>query len=182
MTDRRLAFPVACVLLAFGLVPGRAAAQTCSAAIPAGTCTANTTTTMTAGTVMQLSLSASATTLTPPSTAGYDAGFVADNGPTATVKSNRAWTMGIAAASALWTATNTTPGVVARVNKPAADLEWSTSAGGPFAGVAVAGTTLTTGTATAGTTASIFFRTLYSWVLDTPGAYRLVVVVTLSAP
>ena len=180
MTYRSLALPLSCVLVALGVAPARAAAQTCSAAVPAGSCTASTTTTMTVGTVLQLSLSASATTLTPPGTADYDAGFVADNGPTATVKANGAWTLRIAAASAFWTATNTTAGVTARTTKPAADLQWST--GGSFVGVTVAGTTLASGSATAGATTTIGYHTLYGWALDTPGAYSLVVVVTLSAP
>jgi hypothetical protein len=182
VTYRRLAFPVSCILVVLGLAPARVTAQTCSAAIPAGTCTASTTTTMTVGTMLELSLSASATTLTPPGTAQYDAGFVADNGPAATVRSNRAWTLRIAAASAFWTASNTTAGVTARVNKPAADLEWSTSPGGSFVGVTVGGTTFTSGNATGGTATTIVYRTLYSWALDTPGAYSLVVVLTLSAP
>ena len=182
MTHRRLVLQVWCLLLALGLVPGRAAAQTCSAAVPAGTCTASTSTTMTVGTVLQLSLSASATILTPPVTAGYDAGFVADNGPAATVKCNRSWTLRIAAGSALWTASNTTAGVTARTTKPASDLEWSTAPAGSFTGVSVAGTTFTSGGATGGTTSTIYYHTLYSWTLDTPGAYSLVVVLTLTAP
>ena len=137
---------------------------------------------MTVGTVLNLSLSASTTILTPPTTATYDAGFVADNGPTATVMANRSWTLTISAASAFWSATNTTAGVTARVNKPAADLQWSTSPGGPFADVAVAGATFNSGTATGGAATTLSFRTLYDWVVDTPGAYALAVVLTLTAP
>src|SRR6266853_4245582 len=170
---------MSCCLVALGLVPARVAAQNCSAPIPAGSCTASTSTTMIVGTVLQLALSASSTTLTPPTTAGYDAGFVADNGPAATVKSNRSWALRIAAAAAFWTASNTTAGVSARVNKPAADLQWSGSPGGPFAGVTVVGTTFTSGSATGGTTTTISYHTLYNWMLDTPGAYSLVVVLTL---
>lgn len=181
MTYRRLALALSCFLAALGLAPARVAAQTCSAAVPAGSCTASTTTTMTVGTVLQLSVSAGATTLTPPATADYDAGFVADNGPTLTVKSNRSWSVRVAAASAFWTATNTTAGVTARTTKPAADLQWAVAVGGPFAGMTTAGTTLGS-IATAGTTGSIFFHTLYDWALDTPGAYKLVVVFTLTAP
>lgn len=182
MIHRGLTLPASCLLVALGLLPAVTAAQTCSAAIPAGSCTASTTTTMVVGTVLQLALSASSTILTPPATAGYDAGFVADNGPGTTVKSNRSWTLHIAAGSALWTASNTTAGVTARVNKPAADLQWSTSPGGPFAGVTVVGTTFTSGSATGGKTTTIYYHTLYSWTLDTPGAYSLVVVLTLTAP
>ena len=96
-------------LAVIALAPRPGAGQTCTAVIPAGSCTASTTTTMTAGTLLQLAVSASATTLAPPTTAGYDAGFVADNGPVTTVKCNRSWTLKIAAGAALWTASNTTP-------------------------------------------------------------------------
>jgi hypothetical protein len=180
VTSRRLTLTLSCFLVALGLAPPRVAAQTCSAAVPAGSCTATTSTSMTVGTVLELSLTASATTLTPPATGDYDAGFVADIGPVATVKSNRAWTLKIAAASPFWTATNTTAGVTARTTKPAADLQWST--GAVYAGLTVAGTTLKSGAATAGNVTTILYHTLYSWVLDTPGAYKLVVVLTLSAP
>ncbi len=161
---------------------GTAIAQTCTAAIPAGTCTASTSTTLTTGTLLGLTLSGTATALTAPTTAAYDAGFVADNGPTTTVKANRSWTLRIAAGAATWTATNTQPGVAARANKPAADLQWSTAAGGPFAGATVAGATAATGSATATTTRSFYLRTLYDWTLDTPGTYALVLVFTLTAP
>jgi hypothetical protein len=163
-------------------IVGRAGAQTCSAPTPNGSCTASTTTTMTVGTVLQLALSASATALTSPGTAEYDAGLVADNGPAATVKANRAWTLHIAAAAATWTAANTQPGVVARSNKPASDLQGSTSSGGSFAGMTVGGVVAGTGGATGGTTTTFYFHTLYSWSLDTPGAYALPVVFTLTAP
>lgn len=182
MTYRRLTLALSCLLVALALSPARVEAQNCTAAVPAGSCTASTSATMTVGTVLQLSLTASATTLTPPITADYDAGFVADAGPAATVKSNRAWTLRIAAASAFWTATNTTAGVTARTTKPAADLQWSTSPVGSFVGVTVGGTTFTSGAATAGATTTIAYHTLYNWTLDTPGAYKLVVVLTLSAP
>jgi hypothetical protein len=182
VTQRRLALPLAALLVAVGLAPVRVAAQLCNATTPNGTCMASTTTTMTAGTILELSLSTGATVLTPPSTAGYDAGFMADNGPTATVKSNRAWTLRIAAGAATWTATNTTGGVTARANKPAADLQWSASPAGPFAGATVAGADLATGNATGGAATTLSFRTLYDWTLDTPGAYSLVVRLTLSAP
>jgi len=165
-----------------GMAPRVALAQNCSAAVPTGTCTVSTTTTMTAGTVLQLTLSASSTALTAPATADYDAGYVADNGPTTTVRANRSWTLRIAAAAANWTATSTQPGVTARANKPAADLQWSTSAAGSFVGLTTGGAAVLATGATSGTSTTIYFHTLYSWTLDTPGNYSLAVVFTLSAP
>jgi len=163
-------------------LPGVATGQTCSAPIPAGSCTATTSTTLTIGSVMQLALSSTTTTLAAPSIADYDAGYVADNGPAATVKSNRAWRLQISAAAPTWSAVNTQPGVAARPNKPASDLQWSTAPGGPFAGLATTAVNATTGGATAGRTATLYYHTVYSWVADTPGAYSLTVVFTLIAP
>src|SRR5207247_6866533 len=108
--------------------------------------------------VMQLTLTSTSTALTAPAAAGYDAGFVANTGPTATVKSNRAWRLQISAAAATWTATNTQPGVNARPNKPAADLEWGTAVGGPFTALSVTPATAKSGSATAGTPTSILDR------------------------
>src|SRR5207247_1838280 len=70
----------------------------------------------------------------------------------------------------------------ARRNRPAADLQWGTAVGGPFAAWSVTPATAKSGSATAGTPTSIFFQTMYSWGLDTPGAYSLPVVFTLLAP
>ena len=156
-----------------------AGAQSCTAAVPAGSCTVSTSTTLTAGTVMQMTLSSTTTTLTAPASAGYDAGYVADNGPTVTVKSNRLWKVQIKALAATWTAANTEPGVSARTNKPAADLLWSTASGGPFTALSTTVADAVTGSPSSGTTTSIFFRTNYNWTLDTPGQYSLIVVFTV---
>ena len=182
MSARGAALAAVCLFAALGVVPVAASGQTCSAPIPAGSCPASTTTTMTVGTVLQLTLTASSTILTAPATTDYDAGFVADNGPATTVKSNRSWSLHIAATAATWTASSTQPGVAARPNKPASDLQWSTSAAGGFAGMTVAGVTAAMGGASGGTATTYYFHALYSWSLDTPGAYALPVVFTLTAP
>lgn len=176
---RRLGTLALCWTLA---LPRAAAGQTCTAPIPAGNCTATTSTTLTIGSVMQLALNSTMTTLAAPAIADYDAGYVADNGPMATVKSNRAWRLQISAAAGTWTAVNTQPGVNARPNKPASDLQWSTAPGGPFTGLSTAAVNATTGGATAGTTATVSYHTLYSWAVDTPGSYSLTVIFTLIAP
>ena len=170
-----------CLLLSLGL-PARSVAQTCTATGANSNCTVPTSTTLTIGTVVRLVLSAIATPLTAPTEAGYDAGFAADAGPTATVQANTPWRLQISAAAATWTAANTEPGVAARAAKPAGDLTWSTAAGGPFAGLSVAPVDARTGAATAGNVGGFFYRTLYSWGLDTPGSYSLIVVFTLMAP
>lgn len=182
MIPRRAMVRRLALWLGLALSGGRAAAQTCSAPVPNGNCAANTSATLTVPDVMQLTLTSTSTALTAPAAADYDAGYVANTGPTATVKSNRAWRLQVSAAAAVWTAANTQPGVTARASKPAADLQWGLSAGGPFAPLSVTPSTAQSGGATAGTPVSFVFHTAYDWSLDTPGAYSLTVVVTLLAP
>jgi len=177
------------LLIAFlALAPATAAAQSCSIGLfvlifgGGGTCTASTTMNITIGTVMQLSLSSSSTALTPPTSDDYDAGYRADVGPVATVRANQAWRLQIAAQAATWTATNSVPGSVARANKPAADLTWSTTVGGTFTGLSTTGVQVGSGAASGGTTVSLFYRTLYAYALDTPGSYSLTVVYTMFSP
>lgn len=174
--------PLRSLALLCALVPlgGIGAAQTCTAPVSNGSCGANTSATLTAPDVMQLTLTSTSTALTAPAVVDYDAGFVANTGPTATVKSNRAWRLQISVAAATWSASNTQPGVTARVNKPAADLQWGT--GGLFTALSTAPATATSGSATAGTPTSFVFHTVYSWGLDTPGAYSLTTIFTLLAP
>ncbi len=160
--------------------PYAVAAQSCNAPVPNGTCSVTTSTSMTAGTVMQLTLSSTSTLLTAPSSASYDLGYVADNGPTATVKSNRPWKLQVSASTAVWSAASTEPGVPARGAKPAADLTWSSAAGGPFTALTMAATDAALGNATGGAGVAFFYRTLYDWALDTPGSYSLTVVFTLT--
>jgi len=137
---------------------------------------------MTAGRVVRLQMSAGSTSLTAPTPADFDAGFNATTGPTLTVSANAAWTLHIRAAAASWTATNTSLGAPARTNKPASDLEWSTSSSGPFAALTASDASLVTGSATANKPTTLYFQTLYNWTLDTPGNYSLSVVLTLTSP
>lgn len=171
------------VVLLFG--SAHLEAQTCVAQAPPAnlwTCTVNTSASLVIGDVISLTLSATNTVLTPPTANDYDAGFVANTGPTATVRGNRPWQLLISSATATWTAANTEPGVSARANKPASDLLRATAAGGPFTAFSTTPATLATGAASAGTATSIFLRTTYAWTLDTPGAYSLVVTFTMLAP
>ena len=137
---------------------------------------------MTAGRVVRLQMSAGSTSLTAPTTSDFDAGFNSTTGPTLTVSANAAWTLHIRAASALWTATNTAAGVAARVDKPAADLKWSTSSGGVFTALSNSDASLVSGSATASNATTLYFQTLYGWSVDTPGNYSLAIVLTLTSP
>lgn len=128
-----------------------------------------------------LTIAPASTILATPTPAIYDAGYAATNGPTATIKSNAPWTLAISASTATWSATNT-QSEPARTNKPSTDLQWSTNALGPFTGVTTTPVSVRTGTATATSSVALFYRTLYSWGLDTPGLYSLQVVFTITSP
>jgi len=162
-------------------VPSLAAAQCTASGAPAS-CGLPGSVSMTAGRVVRLQVSAGSTPLTAPTPADFDAGFNATTGPTLTVSANAPWTLYLRASSPLWTASNTSPGAPARTNKPAADLMWSTGAGGPFTSLSTSDVNLFTGSATASSSTTLFFQTLYDWTVDTPGNYSLSVVLTLTSP
>jgi hypothetical protein len=127
-------------------------------------------------------MSAASTSLTAPTPADFDAGFNATTGPTFTVSANASWTLHLRASTAVWTATNTSPGAPARTNKPAGDLMWSTASNGAFSALTTSDVNLVTGAATASSATTLYFQTHYNWTLDTPGAYGLTVVLTLTSP
>lgn len=170
------------VVLGLLVAPVSLAAQACTANGAPANCNRTGSVTMTAGRVVLLQVSAGSTTLTPPTPADFDNGFNATTGPTLTVSANAAWTLHLRASTAVWTATNTSPGAPARTNKPAADLKWSKVSGGPFSALTTTDVNLVTGTATASSVTSLYFQTLYNWTLDTPGNYGLSVVLTLTSP
>lgn len=161
--------------------PSTVSAQCTASGAPAN-CTQPGSVSMTAGRVVRLQVSAGSTPLTAPTPADFDAGFNATSGPTFTVSANAPWTLSLRASSALWTAANTSPGAPARTTKPASDLKWSTASNGTFTAMSTTDATLVSGAATPGSATNLFFETLYSWTLDTPGNYSLTVVLTLTAP
>jgi hypothetical protein len=169
------------MLIGASAQPGAAGAQ-CNASGAGGTCNQAGSVTMTAGRVVRLQMTAASTALTPPTPTDFDAGLNATTGPTLTISSNAAWTLHIRSATTFWTATNTSPGAPARTTKPAADLKWSTASNGTFNGLTTSDVNLVTGVATASSVTTLFFQTLYSWTLDTPGNYSLAVVLTLTSP
>jgi hypothetical protein len=137
---------------------------------------------ITIGRAIYMTLNPANTTLTVPSVANYNTGFAATTGPTVTVYCNTGWSVSISAGAALWTAvpTGTEP---VRANKPAADLQWSLAAGGPFVDMLVTAASFgTSAAATSGTGNLIYYRTKYAWTLDTPGNYSIPVVFTLTSP
>jgi hypothetical protein len=162
-------------------VPAVAMAQCTASGAPAN-CGQAGSVSMIAGRVVRLQMTPGSTALTPPTPADFDAGLNATTGPTFTVSANAAWTLHLRASTAVWSATNTSVGAPARINKPAGDLKWSTASNGTFAALTTGDVNLVAGSATASSVTTLFFQTLYSWTLDTPGNYSLSVVLTLTAP
>jgi hypothetical protein len=169
------------MMVGAGAIPAAVRAQCTASGAPAS-CGVPGSVSMTAGRVVRLQMSPGSTSLTAPTPADFDAGFNSTTGPTLTVSANAAWTLHIRAASATWTATNTSPGAPARTNKPAGDLKWSTASGGSFVALGATDANLVGGAATASSATTLYFQTLYSWTLDTPGSYSMTIVLTLTSP
>jgi hypothetical protein len=178
---RRIILAAIATLLCTVSVPKVSLAQCTASGAPAS-CGLPGSVSMTASRVVRLQMSAGSTALTAPTPADFDAGFNSTTGPTLTISANAAWTVHLRAAAATWTATNTSPGVPARTNKPAADLKWSTASNGAFAALTTTDASLISGTATASSATTLYFQTLYNWTLDTPGNYSLSIVLTLTSP
>lgn len=172
-----------CVLtmsLALGLsTPLAVAAQSCSVDSP-GQCSANTSASLTIPAVIQVLLSPSTST-TPASIADFEAGYGALDGSLLTVAANTPWALSISAATPVWLATSTLPGIAARADKPAADLLWSTD-DVTFTALDVTTTQLASGPATNAFVRTLSYRVLYSLLLDTPGRYEMTVLLTVTAP
>ncbi|MCE9603153.1 MAG: hypothetical protein K8S21_13190 [Gemmatimonadetes bacterium] len=126
-----------------------------------------------------MSLGSSAITLTAPGASEFDAGFGQTAAPTLQVKSNAPFSVSLRSTQALWTASPPP----ARANKPASDLQWSVSVGGPFTDMTTLSATILTGAVgTAGTLIPLQFRVKYSWLLDTTGSYSLPLQLTITSP
>ena len=181
MNRSSISLAAATMALIVMFAPARSAAQ-CSALGAGGSCTLASNASMVAGRVIRMQMSATSTTLTAPTPTDFDAGFNLTTGPTLTISANAAWRLYLRATTAVWSATNTSPGAPARTNKPVGDLRWSTNAAGPFVALTTSDVNLAAGTATASNANTLYFRTAYSWTLDTPGNYDLTLVLSLTSP
>lgn len=135
--------------------------------------------TVTAPTILRLSINDTSTAVTAPVEADFDAGFQDVAGAvSATVKSNRGWTLKIKGGAATWTGTGG-----ARLNKPVGDLLWGTVSPAATAMTAVdANVAAPSLTGTSGATSNINYRILWGYANDTPGTYSIPVVFTLTSP
>jgi hypothetical protein len=174
-------FLLAAMVLGTAIGASQANAQ-CSG--NAGSCNTTNTASVTLGAVVKLGMSSAATSLTAPTADQIEAGAViADAGPTFTVKANRSWTLNIKTANpATWTYVGSFAGA-----KPVSDLTWSNAVAGTFSNIGSTDALFLSGaTATNGTAAQAFFRTVwaagFTQPSNAPGIYSLPVVFTLSAP
>lgn len=172
---------VAAILFGTMIGVGQADAQ-CSG--NTGTCNTTLGTSVTIGALVKLDMSASTTSLTPPTADQVDVGAtVADAGPTFTIKANRSWTLNIKSGNAAnWTYVGSSGGV-----KPIGQLTWSNAVAGTFNAITASDAVMTSGAAsTSGTAAAVFFRTTYpagfTNAANAPGTYSLPIVFTLTAP
>jgi len=172
MTYTRLSLAAA-VVLAVTIIT-QAAGQSCTG----NNCSVTNAASVSVPSVMRLTLSTAATTLTNPVEAAFDAGFQDDAGPTATVKSNRPWNLTVASQAATWTGTSG-----GRATKGAADLQWKQGAGALASlNTTAANVYGASQAATASASTAFSYRTVWSYAVDVPGDYALVVVYTLTAP
>ena len=132
--------------------------------------------------VLRLTLSTASVGLGTPALADFTAGHrdVTGAAATATAKANRAFRVQVVGGSSNFSYSGSLP----NPSKPASDLKWATTQGGLTTTTFTMGTTATliNSTATAPTSQSIFFRTLWLFNRDVPGSYSLIVSFTLSAP
>src|SRR3989442_12511620 len=155
--------PLALVLAGAALLGlnQRASAQTCSG----NPCSVTNAASVTVGTMLKLSLSSTSTTLTSPDTTSFNQGHQDDlSALTATVKSNRAWSLKISGA----TATRGSSGLGARANKPVGDLAWSVTGGAPFYGMTTSATSIASAGGPLGTTIQRSHPTAWDFTLDPP--------------
>jgi hypothetical protein len=150
----------------------------------AGSCNTTNTASVSVGAVVKLGMSSAATSLASPTADQIEAGAViADAGPTFTVKANRSWTLNIKTTNpATWTYVGSFAGL-----KPVSDLTWSNAVAGTFSNIGATDALFLSGaSATNGTAAQAFFRTVwaagFTQPSNAPGTYSLPVVFTLSAP
>lgn len=167
------------LLAALGVVAGPVAAQNCRTPNGAnGSCTLNVASSLTIPTVIRLSIDDTTTSLTTPTEASFNTGKAATTGPSITVQSNSPWTLYVRAGAATWTGV----GAAARLNKPVGDLGWNTTGGASYTPMTTIDASVKSGTRTASNVTQIYYQVNWSWPLDTPGTYTLVVQYTVTSP
>ena len=182
----RFAIASLAIWAALALATPAVAAQTvltCSVSGQSGKCSPTVTldqpATMVNPSLLQLTVSPTASTYTAATTDMDQAAGVASFTPISlTVQTNRPWTIQVSGNSAFWTASGGAWG-----SKPVGDLIWSLTPTGPTTSVSTTATTLTTGAAGPGSPAvPIYMRPVAHWLTDKPGNYSITVTFTMTTP
>ena len=135
--------------------------------------------TVTVPTIIRLTINDTSTSIAAPTETDFDNGFQ-DVGAavTATVKSNKAWSLSIKGGAATWTGT-----VGARVAKPVADLRWRTAGAAPGTALTTSNVSIaSSASGTAGTATNVSYDIVWAYASDTPGTYTIPVIFTAAAP
>ena len=133
------------------------------------------------GTLIKLSQTSASTALGDPTATDIETGnTIPSNGPTLTIKANRAWTLKISTSQANFSYSGPDVGV-----KPISHLTWSGD-NSTFAAITTTGDQLAGGAKTSSVTQNVFFKTQWVAGMGDPsnaaGTYTLPIVFTLSAP
>ena len=165
----RLILSLAAASVGFGA--GTASATECTDRV----CTATNTVQVHVGTILRLSLQGSPVVFSTASSETIQSGGQSNAGPSAVVRSNGSWKLHISAAQETWTPMDSS----ARLDKPATDLTWSTSAADGFSSLSSGPVEAARGGPTGGTTLPLYYHTRFAPATDTPGGYSMVVRLTL---
>lgn len=158
------------------------AAQTCSISNPGGNCPVNVSVSpVTIGTILQLTVSTAAVTLTPPLMSDFGADSTAiitdPSAVTVSASGNVPFHVTMAATTSTWSsAAPPTP-------KATSDLAWAEAVGGPYTSMSTTPATIIAGLSPSnGITASLSYRTTWHFIADPPGTYSLTLTYTLVSP
>ncbi|HEX7918037.1 MAG TPA: hypothetical protein VF454_01485, partial [Gemmatimonadales bacterium] len=170
-------------IVALGPLVRSANAQLCNTSGAAAACTITATTSVTVPVLLRMTIGSATTAFGTIAAADYNLGSKSLAGPTITTKANQGWRVQISSTATFWTAVTTDPGNPARATKPLADLQWSTALAGTYNSVTGTGATVgSSSSGTSGTVSPIFFQSLWSYAVDTPGNYSIGVTFTLLSP
>ncbi len=176
---RRRAVPLLLGMLLSGAWQPLAAQNSCSSTT---SCTVAVTFRLPQPNVVSLAISTSSTTIPAVTAQVLSTGFADVAGPTITVRANAPYRVSIQSASPTWNYA----GPATNPQKPASDLRWSASAGGPWVSSATSATLWPTSSlvapATSGQSLSLFYRSLWTWTANPPGNYSIPVNITLTSP
>jgi hypothetical protein len=166
------------VVLAATLLPATLQAQT--SCIGLGSCTTVTTVQLIVPGIVSLDLGGATVNLNAPTISSLGS-HVQSNGPTMTVRANKAWNVSVHANAAAWAYTGDNGGA-----KPLSDLTWSGASDGTYVAMTQTPAPVGSGARTSTATVPMFFRVLHPADPGDPrnaaGTYTLGLTFTITAP